>query len=87
AIYKIYNKKRYDDRAAMVAAIKAAEGCTDCGTNNPVVLDFDHLPEYEKSFTIGSNITSKGMTRLFDEIAKCEVVCANCHRIRTKERR
>jgi hypothetical protein len=64
------------------------KACVDCGENNPMVLDFDHLPKYEKSFAIGRAIS--GSTRswesIFLEIKKCEIVCANCHRIRTSTR-
>jgi hypothetical protein len=64
------------------------KACLDCGEDNLMVLDFDHLPEYEKSFSIGRAIT--GSTRSWDsiflEIRKCEIVCANCHRIRTSTR-
>lgn len=66
--------------------IKVERGCTDCGYNaNPVALDFDHLPGSVKKYRV---CTMAGMRReLIDaEIAKCEVVCANCHRIRTNDR-
>lgn len=66
--------------------IKVGRGCTDCGFNaHPAALDFDHLPGAVKLYRI---CTMAGMRRvLIDaEIAKCEVVCANCHRIRTVQR-
>jgi len=66
--------------------IKVQRGCTDCGYRaNPVALDFDHLPGSVKLYRVCS---MAGMSRgLIDaEIAKCEVVCANCHRIRTNDR-
>ena len=62
--------------------------CVDCGESNPMVFDFDHLPKYKKSFSISRAIT--GSTRSWEsillEIEKCEIVCANCHRIRTSTR-
>ena len=66
--------------------IKIERGCADCGYNaNPVALDFDHLPGFEKLYRV---CVMAGMSRkMVDaEIAKCEVVCANCHRIRTATR-
>lgn len=66
--------------------IKVERGWVDCGYNaNPVALDFDHLPGTEKRYRLA---VMYGMRReLIDaEIAKCEVVCANCHRIRTNDR-
>lgn len=65
---------------------KLERGCADCGYNaHPAALDFDHLPGVVKLYRVAC---MAGMSRsLIDaEIAKCEVVCANCHRIRTVER-
>jgi hypothetical protein len=50
-----------------------------------MVLEFDHLGD--KLFTIGANLRDRNWQSLLDEIAKCEVVCANCHRRRTALRR
>lgn len=52
--------------------------CVDCGESNHVVLQFDHLRD--KEFVISEAI-SKGYSieRIFSEIEKCEVRCANCH--------
>ena len=62
-------------------------GCVDCGYNeHPAALDFDHLPDTNKVRDIKSG-QQLGWAALQEEIAKCEVVCANCHRIRTSERR
>ena len=68
---------------------KTAAGCTDCGYNeHPAALEFDHLPEFEKSFNLSTApFEGIAMERVLEEIAKCEVVCANCHAIRTAGRR
>lgn len=60
--------------------------CIDCGETNPIILEFDHVTG-DKQFNI-SNVAREGygMKRLKDEIAKCEVRCANCHRKKTYER-
>ena len=61
--------------------------CADCGLAHPPWrLDFDHLPGFEKSFNVSKAVT-KPMARILEEIAKCELVCANCHRDRTRQRR
>jgi hypothetical protein len=59
--------------------------CADCGEADPVVLEFDHLGD--KAHTV-SWLVGKGRSRtaIEAEIAKCEVVCANCHRRRTYAR-
>ena len=59
--------------------------CTDCHIQfHPVAMDFDHLPGYEKLSING--FTGMSNTRLVEETKKCELVCANCHRIRTWKR-
>jgi hypothetical protein len=91
------NKQRYIEQAAVVKRRLALERtrllleffethpCVDCGETNPVVLEFDHLRD--KSFSIGGELTTRTWQAILDEIEKCEVVCANCHRIRTANRR
>lgn len=61
-----------------------ASGCIDCGNKNLTVLQFDHLND--KSRNIGDMRGTSWMT-IEKEAAKCEVVCANCHMIRTASRR
>lgn len=57
--------------------------CVDCGETDPVVLEFDHV-RGEKHFSIGKASTHNiGLGRLQDEMTKCDVRCANCHRRRT----
>lgn len=65
--------------------------CMDCSFVFPwECMDFDHRPEETKSFNIShrqsSLITSERVAEVEKEIAKCDLVCANCHRIRTKSR-
>lgn len=60
--------------------------CVDCGEPNIIVLEFDHI-EDNKDEEIGQAIFSAwSIKRIKSEIDKCEVVCANCHRIRTANR-
>lgn len=63
---------------------KAQRGCADCGETDPIVLEFDHLDG--KEFTIGSHRVMS-MPKIWLEVAKCEVVCSNCHKRRTHYRR
>lgn len=62
--------------------------CEDCGLRfPPECMDFDHV-RGEKRGDVGRMAMQKGaVITLLAEIAKCEVVCANCHRIRTRVRR
>lgn len=63
--------------------------CTDCGaTCPPHVMDFDHRDPREKSFSLVSGkCLLKNRDVLAREIAKCDIVCANCHRERTERQR
>lgn len=77
------------ERRTRLQEIKLASGCVDCGyRDNPAALDFDHIPERgEKLYSIGSGMARMSEKALLVEIAKCEVRCANCHRIKTVERK
>lgn len=61
--------------------------CMDCGNSyDPICMDFDHLSD--KTMSV-SKLSSQpySLERINNEISKCEIVCSNCHRIRTKNRR
>jgi hypothetical protein len=58
--------------------------CADCGETDPLVLEFDHVGD--KRFNIAKGIRDLPWPTVLDEIARCEVVCANCHRRRTAHR-
>lgn len=61
--------------------------CVDCGNKNPIVLEFDHV-RGEKIKDVGVlKSSSCSLKSIDEEIAKCEVRCANCHRIVTHKRR
>lgn len=81
-----YQRQYQREKTQRLRAYKAAQGCADCGENDPIVLDFDHV-RGEKSFDIGHALGAKGWSTLLKEIEKCDVVCANCHRRRTALRR
>lgn len=58
--------------------------CVDCGEDDIIVLEFDHVRGGEKKFSISSCTTDKmSLDKLKTEIAKCDVRCANCHRRKT----
>lgn len=54
-------------------------GCIDCGETDIVVLQHHHRNPKEKLFTIGGALGTMAMPKLEAELAKCDVVCANCH--------
>lgn len=82
------NNARYTARAREVVRQAKSVPCAECGrTFPPVVMDFDHV-RGEKLLDVSQLVKrTPSLRRLLAEIAKCEVVCANCHRIRTVRRR
>lgn len=59
--------------------------CLDCGGRfPPECMDFDHRDPSVKLFDVsGAVVSGRSVLSVQKEIAKCDVVCANCHRIRT----
>lgn len=57
--------------------------CADCGETNPIILEFDHINPQNKAHTIAKMLPTHLWESILVEIEKCEVVCANCHKIRT----
>ena len=74
--------------AANQARSDALKGgpCVDCGGRfPPECMDWDHRPGEVKTAEVGA-LRSGSLERMLAEIAKCDLVCANCHRIRTRAR-
>lgn len=79
---------RKRSKQALVNRLKAAP-CTDCKRFfHPCAMDFDHLDPTQKTAAISQLIIrSCSDEKILEEIQKCELVCATCHRIRTYIRR
>jgi hypothetical protein len=86
------NKKRFRDYdhalrerlRAIVFAHLMTNACVDCGEKDPIVLDFDHVRGV-KAFNIAVATANGAVSTrtLMEEISKCEIRCANCHRRKT----
>lgn len=61
-------------------------GCVDCGETNIIVLEFDHVRGQKIKAVTALMRNAVSEKTLISEIEKCEVRCANCHRIKTEER-
>jgi len=67
--------------------LKTKTPCIDCGINYPYyVMDFDHV-RGRKHANVMELVSTLSKKKIDEEIAKCEIVCSNCHRIRTHVRR
>lgn len=72
---------------AWMASLKEGIPCHDCGGVFPVwVMHWDHLPEFEKLDDISMMVGSRTRIAILDELKKCELVCGNCHVMRTVDR-
>lgn len=81
-----YRRFRRARRQRWINKIKTSKGCAECGYNkHGVALDFDHIDPSTKLFSPSSQSVTYKLKPLFKEIRKCQILCANCHRIRSYE--
>jgi hypothetical protein len=85
--YRKFQQQRMNHRMrAFVQALKSESVCADCGQSpHYAAMEFDHAPGTDKLFCVSQfgMSANRNWTKLFAEIRKCEIVCANCHRART----
>jgi hypothetical protein len=80
------NKHNRELKRVMVNAIKAEKGCSVCGDKRYQVLDFHHKDPGEKALNVSMLISrSRADFHILNEIAKCDILCSNCHRMRHAE--
>ena len=60
---------------------KATLACVQCGQNHPATFDFHHVDSSTKEASINKLIKNRAFKRAMEEVQKCVVLCANCHRI------
>ena len=79
-------RKQKEYLSRYIREIKEKNPCMDCKVWYPYyVMDFDHV-RGRKHKNVSELIDSLSKKKIDEEIAKCEVVCSNCHRIRTHNR-
>jgi hypothetical protein len=74
---------------AYIRTYKASNPCADCGANHPwYIMEFDHLESRARTGkkTIAQLMPGATLERIQCEISQCDLVCANCHKIRTHQR-
>ena len=94
--HKEYSRKHYlktqketiqrtrENKAQLKAewqAYKSSLKCIKCGFNHIAALDFHHEDPSTKEHNVNRLISNKQFTKAYEEIQKCIVLCANCHRI------
>jgi hypothetical protein len=72
--------RRRKDRILARLNVERARGCSRCSEDDPRCLDFHHA-KGPKLFTLAEAVSrSHSMKKVEEELAKCVVLCANCHR-------
>lgn len=86
--FREYLSARKKPCADYVRTFKVSRGCMDCGLkiDRPEVYDLDHRPGESKVEKVSELVNRGDLQAVVAECAKCDVVCANCHRIRTVDR-
>jgi len=77
-----HNLRKKERAVEFIRGILTSTPCRDCGETRIVCLQFDHRDPSQKDRDI-SDMMKRSLARLRAEVAKCDVVCANCHAIRT----
>lgn len=78
-----YQLRSRAKKRAAVTALKVAAGCADCGEAHPACLEYHHRDPSEKVIEVVKLVDQNTKwNKLEAEIAKCIVLCANCHRKR-----
>ncbi|AEL97914.1 HNH endonuclease [Mycobacterium phage Patience] len=83
-------RKKADERAKLikipnqtfVSQVLKNSCCADCGEDNWLVLQFDHV-RGEKYRNVSDMMNTHSLEAVAEEVAKCDIVCSNCHILRT----
>ena len=82
--YARVSRERAAEKRDYLNTIKTLCGCAKCGYDaHAQALDFNHLDPTQKRGNIAERVSSWGWNTLMEEVLKCEVLCANCHRLET----
>ena len=69
---------------AWMDTLKEGRACADCGGSfPPYVMQWDHLPGHLKAGDLSVMVGNRSRQTVLEELKKCELVCANCHVLRT----
>jgi hypothetical protein len=83
---QVIKLKRWKEHAALLERLRAVS-CADCGGRfDPCQMDFDHRDPSSKRYTVSRMVGKATTDAILEEVAKCDIVCGNCHRLRTWQR-
>lgn len=76
-----YMNEKYQEKKDIVQNLKSQSKCAKCGENRPYVLDYHHIDPTKKEEGVARLVSnSSSLDKVYQEIEKCVVLCANCHR-------
>ena len=79
--HSLYMKERYQLKKDIVQELKAQNKCAKCGEYRGYVLDYHHLDPTQKENTVARLVSNNfKLDKVYQEIDKCVLLCANCHR-------
>ena len=81
--HKENNERIRNRNLAYLKNLLQSASCLDCGNTDWRLLEFDHIGDKKSNVAA---LKSGTLQKIIDEISKCEIVCANCHRLRTYTR-
>lgn len=80
--HKQRSREQKEKKEAMLRELKR-QPCMDCGKSyTTCVMEFDHRDPSTKVEGVSTLLRSASMKRVLEEIEKCDLVCANCHKMR-----
>ena len=83
ALVQVLRLRRWREQAGLLDRLRSIS-CADCGGHfEACAMDFDHRKPAEKRYTVTRMVGRQPSATIMDEVAKCDIVCANCHRLRT----
>lgn len=78
---KVRNKRIKSELQEFIIEYLLKHPCIDCGETDIVVLEFDHRERNKKKYNVGAMILRMlDLNLIIEEVSKCDVRCANCHR-------
>lgn len=78
---KLYRKKITDENLPKLLEYFKSHPCKACGKTNPIILEFDHIKK--KKCQVSYIYSRQPWKNVLKEIKKCQVLCSNCHAIKT----
>lgn len=74
------DKRQRQENKRLFRELKSTLCCVRCGENHPATLDFHHKDSSTKILEVSVMVFNRTWKQVLKEIAKCEVICSNCHR-------